>query len=66
VYQRNWASGDALGTPQGLWVAVAEVVEHKQIETCRQQLDAGVGSDIAGTAGHQYFRRHFVASIHYR
>ena len=44
---------DPFHSRQGFGVAVAEVVEYRDVETGRKQLDTGVGTDIAGTAGDQ-------------
>lgn len=35
--------------------AVAEVVEHHHVKACLQQRQCGVGADVAGAAGDQYF-----------
>jgi len=50
----NFFSGDAFNSCQRFRLAVAEIVEYGHLMTCLQQLDAGMGANVASTAGDKY------------
>ena len=53
LYQNRLTPCDLLDPVECFWVTVAEVVENNNFVAGLKQLDAGVGSDVTGTAGNQ-------------
>ena len=52
---RNRAPGDFLYSPNGFWMAVAEVVKDHDFMAVAEQFDGGVAADITGAACEQSF-----------
>ena len=48
------APRDLADPAEGLFLAVAEIVDHHDLMAGRQQLDTGVAADVARAACHQY------------
>ena len=52
--QRQFSSSDLLNPLKCFWVAVAEVVENDHFVTSLKEFDAGVGTNVPGTARNEY------------
>ena len=53
-------AGQFLHTLQGLGVGIAQIVDDYNTVAAFQQLNTGVGANIAGTAGNQYVHRTYL------